>query len=167
MKYSSCRVSGQKSKLGYRYTDIGTIKVKTETEKERIKLGIFGPAHCSLYLFCSQERERKKLIPLLFFLPSHCNTRPLFPLGNHKFVLYRCLFFNDFHQVSQSSGLENHLIAATLIFVRLRNTFPEAGSTSLAPREYFLPGHKLSPYRQTAKCKHLSDCTHRSSDTLR
>ena len=35
MKYSSCRVSGQKSKLGYRYTDIGTIKVKTEIEKEQ------------------------------------------------------------------------------------------------------------------------------------
>ena len=89
------------------------------------------------------------------------------PLGNHKFDLYRCLFFNDFHQVSQSSRLENHLTAATLIFVRLRNTFPETGSTSLAPDEYFLPGHKLSPFRQTAKCKHLSDSTHRSSDTLR
>ena len=100
VKYSSCRVSGQKSKLGYRYTDIGTIKVKTETEKERIKLGIFGPAHCSLYLFCSQERERKKLIPLLFFLPSHCNTLPLFPLGNHKFVLYDC----EYVSISQTSS---------------------------------------------------------------
>jgi len=91
VKCSSCRVRGQKSKLNYRYAEIGTIKVKTKTEKERKKLGIFGPAHSSLYLFCSQERERKKNSFLFFFfLPCHCNTLPLFPLGNHKFVLYVC-----------------------------------------------------------------------------
>ena len=28
---------------------------------------MFRPVHCSLYHLCSQERERKKLIPLFFF----------------------------------------------------------------------------------------------------
>ena len=28
---------------------------------------MFRPVHCSLYRLCSQERERKKLIPLFFF----------------------------------------------------------------------------------------------------
>ena len=120
-----------------------------------------------IFFVLKKGKEKKNSFHFFFFLPCHCNTLPLFPLGNHKFVLYRCLFFNDFHQVFQSSCLENHLIAATLIFVRLRNTFPKTGSTSLAPDEYFLPGHKLSPFRQTAKCKHLSDSTHRSSDTFR
>ena len=33
---------------------------------------MFRPARCSLYLLCSQERERKNLF--LFFFPFHCNT---------------------------------------------------------------------------------------------
>ena len=58
---SSCRVRGQKSKLSYRHSELGAVKWKK-------KLGMFRPARCSLYLLCSQEREREKLIPLFSFL---------------------------------------------------------------------------------------------------
>ena len=35
---------------------------------------MFRPAHCSLYLLCSQEREREKLIPLFpFSLQQKCS----------------------------------------------------------------------------------------------
>ena len=42
---SSCGVRGQESKLSYRYAELGAVKVK--------ELGMFRPAHCSLYHFCS------------------------------------------------------------------------------------------------------------------
>jgi len=56
-----------------RHVKLGAIKVK--------KLGMFRPAHGSLYLLCSQERERKKLISLsLFFF--------LFPeTGSHPYLI--------------------------------------------------------------------------------
>ena len=57
VKCSSYR-GGRKSKLSYRHAELGAVKVK--------KLGMFRPAHCSLYLLCSQGRERKN--PSLFFL---------------------------------------------------------------------------------------------------
>ena len=62
VKCSSYR-GGRKSKLSYRHAELGAVKVK--------KLEMFRPAHCSLYLLCSQGRERKKLIPLFHF---HCNV---------------------------------------------------------------------------------------------
>ena len=36
---------------------------------------MFRPAHSSLYLLCSQKRERDKLIPLFSF---HCNMTTVF-----------------------------------------------------------------------------------------
>ena len=38
--------------------------------KKKKQLGMFRPAHCSLYLLCSQEKEKKKpyMPPSLFFL---------------------------------------------------------------------------------------------------
>ena len=63
MKCGSCRVRGQKSKLCYRHVVLGAVKVK-----KKKKLGIFRSAHCSLYLLCFQERERKKLILFSFSL---------------------------------------------------------------------------------------------------
>ena len=42
-----------------RHVKLGAIKEK--------KLGMFRPARGSLYLLCSQERERKKLISLSLF----------------------------------------------------------------------------------------------------
>ena len=62
---SFCRVRGQKSKLSFRHAKLGAVKVK----KKR-KLEIFRPAHCSLYLLWSQERERKKLISLFFLFTA-------------------------------------------------------------------------------------------------
>ena len=50
---------GRKSKLSYRHAELGAVKVK--------KLGMFRPAYHCLDLLCSQEWERKKLIPLFFF----------------------------------------------------------------------------------------------------
>ena len=35
-------------------------------KKKKRKLEIVRPAHCSLYLLCSLERERRKLVSLLF-----------------------------------------------------------------------------------------------------
>ena len=55
VKCSSYRVGGRKSKLSYRHAELGAVKVK--------QLGMFRPAHCSLYLLCSQERKREKPIP--------------------------------------------------------------------------------------------------------
>ena len=46
-------------KQTYRHSELGAVKVK--------KLGLFRPAHFSLYILSSQERERKKLIPLFSF----------------------------------------------------------------------------------------------------
>ena len=64
MNCSSFRIRGQKSKFSYRHSELGIVKVEK-------KLGIFRPVHCSLYLLCSQEREREKLIPLLSFSLQH------------------------------------------------------------------------------------------------
>ena len=66
VKCSSCRARVQKSKLSYRHSELGAVKVK----KKKKKLRGFRPAACSLYLLCSQEREREKLI---LFFPFHCN----------------------------------------------------------------------------------------------
>ena len=44
--------------------------------KKKKKKGRFRSAHCFLYLLCSQEGEREKLISL-FFIPFHCNTSTL------------------------------------------------------------------------------------------
>ena len=60
VKCSSCRVRGQKCKLSHRHSELGSVKGKK-------KLGMFRPAHCSLYTLCPQEREREKLIPLFSF----------------------------------------------------------------------------------------------------
>ena len=54
MKCGSCRVKGQKSKLSHRHAELGAVKVKKK------KLGMFRPAHSSLYLLCSYERGRKE-----------------------------------------------------------------------------------------------------------
>ena len=67
MNCSSFRFRGQKSNFSYKHAELETVKVKKK------KKGIFRPAHCSLRLLCSQEREREKLIRLFFF-PFHCNT---------------------------------------------------------------------------------------------
>ena len=58
VKCSSRTIRGQKSKLSDRHAELGAVKGKP---------GLLRPAHCSLYLLCSQERERKKLIALFFF----------------------------------------------------------------------------------------------------
>ena len=63
LNYSSCRVREQKSKLSYRHVELGAVKEK----KKKKQLGMFRPAHTFLYLFCSWEREREKLIPLFSF----------------------------------------------------------------------------------------------------
>ena len=44
--------------------------------KYRKKLGMFRLAHCSFYLLCSQERERKQLLPLFFLFTATA--------GHHK-----------------------------------------------------------------------------------
>ena len=36
---------------------------------------MFRLAHCSLYLLCSQEMEREKLIPLFFLLTETVETK--------------------------------------------------------------------------------------------
>ena len=59
VKRGSCEVSGQKSKFSYRHAELRAVKVK--------KLGMFRPAYHCLDLLCSQEWERKKLIPLFSF----------------------------------------------------------------------------------------------------
>ena len=91
VKCSSCRVRGQKSKLNYRYAEIGTIKVKTKTEKERKNQEYLGLLSLLFIFFVLKKgKEKKNSFHFFFFLPCHCNTLPLFPLGNHKFVLYVC-----------------------------------------------------------------------------
>ena len=73
VNFSSCRVGGQKSKLGYRHEELGAVKAK-----KKKNLGMFRPAHCSLNLLCSQEREREKLIAL-FFLFTATEPPPTHP----------------------------------------------------------------------------------------
>ena len=75
MKWSSCRVRGQKRKLSYRQAESGAANVN---KKKNQQLGMLRPAHCSLYLLWSQERKEKKSV---FFFPFHCNKFPviLFP----------------------------------------------------------------------------------------
>ena len=63
VKCSSCRARVPKGKLSYRRSELGAVKVKKKQKKARR----FRPAPCSLYLLCSQEREREKLIPLFSF----------------------------------------------------------------------------------------------------
>ena len=63
--YSSFRVRGQNSKLSYRHSELGEVKVNNNNQK----LGMFSPAHSSLYILCPQEREREKPIPLFFPFP--------------------------------------------------------------------------------------------------
>ena len=41
------------------------------TVKKNEKLGAFRPAHCSLYLLFSQEREKENPIPLFSFSYQH------------------------------------------------------------------------------------------------
>ena len=49
--------------------------VKVEKKKKKNKLEMFRPAHCSLYLLCSQEKGKKN--SFLSFT-CHCNnTSPL------------------------------------------------------------------------------------------
>ena len=55
---------GGKSKPMYRHAELGAVKVKNK------KPGMFRPAHCSFYLLCSQERERKHLFPLFFLFTA-------------------------------------------------------------------------------------------------
>ena len=74
VNFSSRRVGGQKSKLGYRYEELGAVKAKKK------KLGMFRPAHCSLNL-CSQEREREKLIPLFSFSLQQNHLPHILTLG--------------------------------------------------------------------------------------
>ena len=65
MKCSSCRVRGKKSKLSYRYAELGEVTVE--------KLEMFSPAHFSLYLFFCfffQERERKNSFLFLFLFTA-------------------------------------------------------------------------------------------------
>ena len=38
--------------------------------ESKTRLGMFRPAHCSLYLPCSQERGRKRLVPLFSFFSA-------------------------------------------------------------------------------------------------
>ena len=57
-------------------------KVKKKNNK---KLGIFRPAHCSLYRLCSQERERKKQLISLFFHVTAKHPSPSF-LGEAFFL---------------------------------------------------------------------------------
>ena len=71
-KCSSCRVRGQKSKLSYRHSELGEVKVNNNNQK----LGMFSPAHSSLYILCPQEREREKLIPLFSFFSLFTATIP-------------------------------------------------------------------------------------------
>ena len=54
---------------------------------------MFKPAHCSLYLLCSQEREREKLIPLFSssLQHNHQRNRDLRDIGN---LLLRCQWHN-------------------------------------------------------------------------
>ena len=69
VNYSSFRFREQKSKLSYKHAELETVKVKKK------KKGIFGPAHCSLRLLRSQERESEKLIPLFFFFSLQYHLR--------------------------------------------------------------------------------------------
>ena len=70
MNCSFCRVRRQKSELRYRHAELRATEVKK-------KLGIFRPAYCSLYLLCSQEREREKLIPpFSFSVQQSCTSSP-------------------------------------------------------------------------------------------
>ena len=65
MNCSSCRVRGQRSKLSYRHAELGAVKVKKKQNKN--PRNAKGPVHCFLYVLCSQEREREKLIALFSF----------------------------------------------------------------------------------------------------
>ena len=66
VKCSSYRVGGRKSKLSYRHAELGAVKVK--------QLGTFRPAHCSLYLLCSQGWERKNSFLFLLFTATLWKT---------------------------------------------------------------------------------------------
>ena len=67
VKCSSCRVRGQKSKLNYRYAEIGTIKVKTKTEKERKNQEYLGLLSLLFIFFVLKKGKEKKKNSLLFF----------------------------------------------------------------------------------------------------
>ena len=51
--------------------------------KEKKKKGIFKSAHCFLYLVCSQEGEREKLISL-FFNPFSLQHKYLMTQQSHS-----------------------------------------------------------------------------------
>ena len=61
-----CAVVHGVAKSRTRLSDWTELKVK--------KIGMHRPAHCSLYLLCSQERKEKKLTPLFFFLFTATNS---------------------------------------------------------------------------------------------
>ena len=67
MNCGSCS-QGQKSKLSYRHAELGAVK-------EKKNLGMFRLALCSLYLLCSQEMEREKLIPLFSLFTETVETK--------------------------------------------------------------------------------------------
>ena len=88
MSCSSCRVRGQKNKL----TDMQVLHI-LQLKK---KLGKFRPTRSSLYLLCSQEKEKNSFL----FFPFHCqsvrlcNPKDCSPLGS------------SVHGISQETVLE-------------------------------------------------------------
>ena len=62
---NSCRVRGQKSKLSYRYAELGAVKVKKKKTRIVQVFSLFSLSSCP------QERKRKKLLPFLYFSLQH------------------------------------------------------------------------------------------------
>ena len=94
--WNSCRVRGQKSKVSYRYAELGTVKVKK-------KLGMFRSSHCSLYLLVL--RKEKELIPFLYFsLQHYLSLNSFFFFFILGFSLFQMLEYNDQHTPKNNQG---------------------------------------------------------------
>ena len=94
--WNSCRVRGQKSKLSYRYAELGTVKVKKKTRNVQV-FSLFSLSSCP------QERKRTHSFSLLF-------TATLFEFEFFFFFfilgfsLFQMLEYNDQHTPKNNQG---------------------------------------------------------------
>ena len=110
-KLQTFRVRGEKSKLVYRHAELGAVKVRKNNNNNKT---IFRPSHYSLYVLCSQERERKnktnktkKLTPFIYLFiatpTGHQYSEPpvhLLALTGHRHVK------NFMHIVQETSFIQ-------------------------------------------------------------
>ena len=99
---------GQRSKLSYRHAKLGAAKVKKKNKKTNKKnLEMLRPAHCSVYLLCSQERRKKT--HFFFFLFTATNSPViLFPPYEWKGKWVSFLFLPGWGQNLSFALCDNH-----------------------------------------------------------